>query len=416
MFYGWWVVAACFALIMWAAGTCFYGISVFFNPIREEFMWGAALTSVAFAIRGMESGVADFGVGFILDRFGPRRVAQTGLLIMGIGWIALSLVNSLWLFYTAVAVIALGFSGCGGVVVMSTVSHWFVKKRGRAMGMTMAGAGAGGLLVPVMAFSIDVGGWRTTAILLGVISWALAIPLSMLLKHKPEQYGYLPDGASQPQALKQSTLMAQGNIEEPTRREFGLMEAMKTRAFWLVALAYASIMVGLNGLVPHFIPFLTSEDVGFSTQKAALLLTLMTISSISGRLGLGWLGDQVPKRYLLIAIFTIQTTAVIILAFSDGHLWQVLLFVLMFGPCHGGSVAMWPAINGDYFGRHALASIIGTNLGLASITGIISPIFTGALFDATGSYHLAITGLGLVMALSIPMIFLARPPSRANLA
>ena len=77
---------------------------------------------------------------------------------------------------------------------------------------------------------------------------------------------------------------------------------------------------------------------------------------------------------------------------------------------------MWPAINGDYFGRHALASIIGTNLGLASITGIISPIFTGALFDATGSYHLAITGLGLVMALSIPMIFLARPPSRANLA
>jgi MFS family permease len=410
LFYGWWIVAACFLVTMWGAGTFYYGFTAFFKPIKEEFQWGATVTSVAFALRGMESGIADLFVGFLTDRFGPRKVMQIGIIVLGSGFILLGFVNSLWSFYAAVSIIALGLTGCIALVSMTAVANWFVRKRSRALGLLMAGAGAGGLLVPLITWSINLSGWRATAIILGIATWALCLPLSLVVRHKPEQYGYLPDGDLPDNDPPGESIPQLGEARrDQAGYEYSAKEALKTSAFWRLALAYTIVFIGLNGIVPHLIPFLTSRDVGFSDGTAALMVTLMTVSSIAGRLGFGWLGDYIPKRYVLTIAFSLQAAAILIFAYSRS-LWQVLLFICLFGPSYGGSIPLRAAIQGDYFGRRAFGSIQGILMAITTIGGAVSPIFAGAIYDATGSYRTAFLVIGLIAAASIPMIFSARPP------
>ncbi len=406
VFYGWWIVVACFPLLMWGAGSFLFGFSAFFTPIRREFQWGAAVTSVAFALRGMETGISDPLVGFLLDRFGPRKVMLIGLVIFGAGLIGLGFVNSLWTFYAAVVVIAVGFSGCGSLVGMTAAGNWFVRRRSLVLGITMCGVGMGGVMVPLIAWSISLFGWRSTTVVLGLATWALGIPLSLVLRHKPEQYGYLPDG----DPPDRQTPEVKGHNIQPTRQEFGVREALRTPSFWLLTLAFAIAYIGLNGVQPLVIPFLVS--VGFSNETASLMVTVMTVSSIAGRLGFGWLGDRIPKRYVLTAIFVIHAGAILMLAaYRGGSLWWLLLSLCIFGPSFGGMMPLRVAIQADYFGRRSLGSLMGIIMGIATLAGMAAPVFAGAVFDATGSYQSAFILLGLIAALAVPMIFLARPPT-----
>lgn len=412
VFFGWWIVAACFVILMWGAGTFYYGFSAFFTPIRREFQWSAAMTSVAFALRGMETGVAELFVGFLVDRIGPRKVMVVGLAILGAGFIGLGFINSLWTFYAAVTVIAVGFSGCVGLVGMTSVGNWFVRRRSLAFGITMAGAGMGGVIVPLIVWSIGLYGWRTTTVILGLVTWALGIPLALVVRHKPEPYGYLPDGdppGNQTPEVEGHAIQSVGG--QQIGREFSVREALRTPSFWFVALSFATVFVGLNGVVPHLLPFFTSKDVGLSDETASLIVTLMTLSSITGRLGFGWLGDRIPKRYILAAIFAAQAVAILMFARSGGGVWWVVLVVLIFGPSYGGSLPLRAAIQADYFGRRSLGSLMGIIMGISTLAGMATPVFAGAVFDATGSYKGAFLVLGLIAMLSVPMILLARPPS-----
>ena len=403
IFYGWWIVAACFVIFMLAAGTFFYGFTAFFKPVKDEFQWGAAVTSVAFALRSAESGLTDVFVGFLVDRFGPRRIMLAGVTITGAGFIIFSFINSLWSFYVAWAVIAIGVSGCMGPPGVTAVANWFVRKRGRALGLMMAGSGAGGLLVPLISWSIHLSTWRTTALIIGFATWAVGIPLAMVVRHRPEQYGCLPDGDPPGQAVlevatQQGTQMGY---------ELSVKEALRTRAFWLIALAYATALTGLMAVTPHLMPYL--KDVGLSEGTASFMVTLMTVSSIAGRLGFGWLGDRLPKRYVIAICFSLQAAAVLFFAYC-GSLWQALLFVFIFGPAYGGSIPLRAAIQGDYFGRKAYGALAGIVMAVGTI-GACSPVIAGAIKDATESYQLAWLVLGLVAAVSIPLILLARPPA-----
>ncbi|MEE8174900.1 MAG: MFS transporter [Dehalococcoidia bacterium] len=390
---------------MWGAGAFFYGFTAFFNPIKDEFGWGATVTSVAFALRSMESGLADIFVGFLVDRFGPRRLMLIGILIMGAGFIALGFIGSLWSFYAAVAGIAIGLSCCVGPVGVAAVANWFVRKRGRALGFLVAGAGVGGLLVPLIRWSIDLSDWRFTAILLGLATWALGIPLTMVLRHKPEQYGYLPDGDRPGEVVPETAAQRRGQ----GGYEFSVKEALRTRSFWFLAMAYATAFTALMAVTPHIMPYLTSDDVGLSDGTAAFMVTLMTVSSIAGRLGFGWLGDYFPKRYIIAGCFFVQALAVLFFAYS-GSLWQVLLFVFVFGPAYGGSIPLRAAVQGDYFGRKSFGSIFGIMAAIGTLLGMMSPILAGAMFDVTGSYRIAWVILGLVAVAAVPLILLARPP------
>jgi sugar phosphate permease len=405
-FYGWWIVAACFIVYMWGAGTFFYGFTAFFDHIRNDFQWGATVTSVAFALRSAESGLADILIGFLVDRFGPRLLMTVGIISMGAGFVCLGFIDSLWSFYASVALIAIGLSSTLGPVGVTAVVNWFVRKRGRAVGILMAGAGAGGIMVPLISWSINTVDWRTTAIIMGVATWVLLIPLTRVVRHKPEQYGYLPDG-DQP-GEEAPEIAAQQS--EGTGHEFSVKEALRTRAFWFLSVAYATALAALMAVTLHIIPYLTSDDIGLSEGTAALMVTLMTVSSIAGRLGFGWLGDYFPKRYVIAVCFSIQAAAVLFFAYC-GSLWMAILFVCIFGPAYGGSIPLRAVIQADYFGRKAFGAIFGIVMAIGTLLGMASPVFAGAMVDATGSYRIAWMVLALVVAVSVPLILLARPPA-----
>jgi len=198
VFYGWWIVAACFAVALYVGGAVVYGFTAVFEPIASEFGWSYTQISLAASLRGLEMGLMAPLVGLLVDRWGPRRLTFAGAGLVGIGLMLLSQVNSLPMFYGTFGLVAIGTSACTSTVLMAAVANWFRRRVGIATGITASGFGASGLLVPVVTHLIDACGWRTAMVILGLEMLVVGLPLSLVLRHQPESYGYLPDGDESP--------------------------------------------------------------------------------------------------------------------------------------------------------------------------------------------------------------------------
>jgi len=405
IFYGWWIVVASAILNFSAGGTFFYGFTVFFNPIRQTFRWTAAITSVAFVLQRLEMGVLGPLAGFLVDRVGPRKLMLSGWGLVGLGFLLMSRINSLWEFYGSFLLIAMGFS-FGSLVVMNTViAHWFTKKRSRAMTLIYVGFGASGTLVPLLALSISQFGWRETLTFVGIGIWVIGLPLSLVMRHKPSQYGYLPDGETttvinEPTAEQDSGASATG---------FTAKAALRTRTFWLLAFVFFFQHIGTSAVMVHIVPYL--ESVKVPTAISATAVMGMTLSSLIGRLGFGFLGDFHNKRYLIAIAFTLQTVGLFIFSLIDvDRVWLIVPFLLIYGTGYGGPTPLRPALQADYFGIRSFGTIMGLMASISMIGGLVSPVFAGWVFDVTGSYRLAWWVIALITVPAIPLILLAKPP------
>ena len=168
IFYGWWIVAANAAITFYVAGTFFYGFGAFINPLKNAFGWSTAQIALAFSIRSAEAGPIAPLAGYVVDRFGARAVTIFGALVTGLGFLLLSYINSLAAFYIAYMVIALGTSFLLTITPMTNITNWFIKKRGRALGLFAVGAGLGGIIVPLITWLIGFYGWRNTLIFIAI--------------------------------------------------------------------------------------------------------------------------------------------------------------------------------------------------------------------------------------------------------
>lgn len=402
VFYGWWIVLAC-ALINLCVGGFFYGFTLFLEPITEHLRTTYAAASIAFSLRSIETGFAAPVAGFLSDRLGPRRLLFAGALVGGLGFIFLSTVDSLGMFYFAFIVLSLGMSACSPVVMMTAVANWFNKKVGLAMGLMMVGVGASGLLLPVISWLVDSYHWDTTVVIMGVGLMAVALPLSLVVRHKPEPYGYLPDGEEAPRT--------EGTSPQPIAEvEFGPMEALKSRAFWTISLVLSVQFMVVSAVVLHVKHFYTTIDI--PALWMGWLTGAIPILSIAGRLGLGRLGDIIDKRYVLALCFGLQALGMVFLTLA-GNVWGVLLFLLFFSPGFGGSIPLRAALQREYFGRSAFGTIQGLMMGVMVAGGIIGPWLAGRVFDTSGSYHPIWLAFAIVSALVIPFVFLIQRPRRA---
>ena len=416
IFYGWWIVAAAVVLNFFVGGTFVYGFTVFFNPIRNTFGWGAAVTSVAFTLQRLESGFLEAAAGFLVDRVGPRKLMLGGWSTVGLGFFMMSRVNSLWAFYGSFLLIAVGMSFAAFIVIFATVTNWFERKRSRAMTLVVTGFGASGMLVPLVSYAVGELGWRETLVIVAIGAWVIGIPLASMMRHKPEQYGYLPDGASRTDRgkLADSTnatatpdKMA-GDSDFPTAGHT-LREAMRTRAFWLLAAAFFFQFIGASAVMVHLVSYL--ESVHVSSTLAATVVTGVTISSLIGRLGFGLLGDFANKRYLITVGIALQTIGVFILAFISGdRMWLIIPYLLTYAPGFGATVPLRLALLADYFGPRNYGTIIGFMTLISMAGGLASPIIAGWIFDATGSYQLAWQLFALITVPALPLMLLAKPP------
>jgi len=394
VFYGWWVVFACFLIAFYVGGTIIYGFTAFFEPIAKETGWSYTQISIAASLRGLEVGILAPVAGFLVDRFGPRKLIFCGTLTMGFGLIFLSQANSLTMFYGAFILLALGLSACFSTVLMAAVANWFKRNIGRALGIMSCGFGAGGILIPVIVRLINLYQWRTTLIIFGLGMWLLGIPLSFIIRHKPEQYGYLPDG---------ETSTEQVLTPESQDKEIGFKEALKSRNFWHLSIAETIRIITVTAVITHVMPYLSSLDI--SRLRAALVATSIPLLSIIGRLGFGWLGDIFDKRYVMAGAYSLTGAGILVFSYVQTT-WLIFPFLIFF-PLSFGAMGLRGAVVREYFGIASFGKLLGIMAGVAAVGGVMGPFLAGLTYDTFESYHpiwLAFAGISIVPVILILMI------------
>ena len=399
IFYGWWVVVAMFPISLYVSGIVFYGFTAFFEPLVKEFGWSYTEVSFAASLRGLEAGIFAPFVGFLVDRLGSRKLILGGIILTGLGLILLSLTRSLLMFYGAFFLLALGAGGCMSLVTMTAVANWFDKNVGKAFGVMSSAFGASGLIVPFIVWLIDAFYWRTALIILGGGLLIFGIPLSFVIRNKPEQYGYLADGVlDDPVSYREI---------QAKKVEFSLRGALKNRSFIYIILIEAIRFMAVSAVVLHIMPYLS--HAGISRPTAGLVAASVPLSSIAGRFGFGWVADVFDKKYVLAMTYLFMGIGLVAFCYVQVK-WAVFLFLLLFPLGYGGGVVVRGVILRDYFGAGSFGTMLGIVMGSASIGGVIGPTLTGWVFDTLRNYQFAWLALTGLIALAIVMILSIKKP------
>jgi sugar phosphate permease len=420
IFYGWWIVGACFLLALYIGGVVFFGFTAIFEPIASEFGWSYAQISFAASLRGLETGLLSPFVGILVDRWGPRRLIFGGIVTTGLGLIILSRTTSLGMFYGAFALLAIGVSAGTTVVMMTAVANWFRKKVGIAAGITASGFGFGGLLIPVMVRLIDVYEWRTAMLVLALGLFVIGIPLSLIIRHKPERYGYLPDGEKSKPMRQDKDFVPPPASEEA----ISVRQALKSRTFWHITLAMTFHVTVVMAVLTHVMPYLS--EIGISRSTSGFIAAAIPMVSVAGRLTCGWFGDRLDKRWLAAGNLSMVTLGLLCFEYASAvGAWLLVPFLIIFGVGYGGNVPMRVSLQREYFGyggnvpmrvslqreyfgRGNFGTIHGFMLGIVAAGSISGPPLAGWIFDHWGSYQgtwllfVAIAILGAVMVVTTP--------------
>jgi MFS family permease len=244
-------------------------------------------------------------------------------------------------------------------------------------------------------------------VIFGFGAWGLLLPLSLLFRHKPEQYGYLPDGDLH-RKLRSSEAQpsAQGN-----EVDIGVKQVLKSSTFWHIAMGFMCHILVMNAVVTHVMPYLSS--IGFTRSFSSLVAIAVPLTSIVGRLSFGWLGDRFDKKRVTSLGFVLASLGLLSFGYvATAGTWILVPSLVLVGLGWGGPVPMMPALLREYFGRVRLATVLGLVMGVAALGSMIGPPLAGLAFDRLGSYQVAWFGFaGLVVA---GMISLVTTPSVGN--
>ena len=408
IFYGWWIVSGGFSLQMIVGSLMIHSFTAYFPILQTQFGWSRSLLSGAFALSRAESGILGPLQGWLIDRFGPRIMVRVGMMLFGAGFIMFSLTDSVLDYYLTFALMALGSSVAGFLTVATTVVNWFERRRGVAMGIAMSGFGIGGLLVPAVAWSLTMFGWRETAFFSGVLIMIVGFPIAQIMRQRPEQYGYLPDGATAPVAGSEESQGRSAATGGDEVDGFTAREAMSTPAFWLLGLGHSMALLTVGAVSLHLIPHIM-ESVGVTITAAAGAVSVMTVFNILGQLGGGFLGDRFSKRMLAALAMLMHSAALLILAYATTML-PVYAFAVLHGTAWGLRGPMMTTIRADYFGRASFATIMGFSSLLVMVGMTGGPLFAGFMADIFDGYRIPFIVIAAITGLGSLFFAVARPP------
>jgi len=407
IFYGWWIVSASFLTALYIGGAVFYGFTAFFEPIANEMGWSYMQISLAASLRGLEMGLLSPIVGILADRWGPRKLIFGGVLITVASLFLLSSTSSLIMFYGAFVLLAIGVSACTVTVLLTALANWFRRKMGLATGIAVCGYGFSGLLIPVIVRLIAVYDWRVTLNILALGMLVTILPLSLLFRHRPEQYGYFPDGQ------KESTAAPSNNSgpSQVIEVELRLKQAFKSVTFWRLAVSRMYHTTAMMAIITHVMPYLGS--IGISRSTSSLVATAIPLMSIFGRLSFGWLGDRFNRRLVATTSFIMIGSGLFFFAYaSTMSMWLLIPFLVLLGIGYGGTNSAMPSLGREYFGRINFGSIYGLMEGIGTIGAIIGPALAGWAYDNWGSYQVIWLLLGGLAVIPVILVFTATPVNK----
>jgi MFS family permease len=376
LFYGWFVVAAAFAVMCVGFGSA-YTFSAFVESLQREFAASRGSVSLVFSLAGFLYFALGIVSGPLADRLGSRRLSATGMVLVGIGLCAAGLARTLPQVYVAYGLgIGLGV-GFSYVPALGAVQRWFVKRRGFASGLAVSGIGVGTLVMPPLAsWFIHTLGWRHAYLALGALAVVVGGGMALLIEDDPRDRGLAPDGeALQPAA----------RAESPSG--FSVREAIRSRRF--MALYAACLFCSFGLFVPfvHLIPF--AVDHGVAQSSAVLLIGAVGVGSTAGRFALGGLADRLGREPALLLMFAGMALCLLFWIVATAF-WGMIAFALAYGVVYGGFVAVLPALAMDYFGGRNVSGILGVLYTSIAFGTLIGPSAAGYAFDLSHSYTVPI--------------------------
>ena len=385
IFYGWYIVAAAGGIQMLAGLLWVQSYGAYVVLLQEDFGWSKALVAGAFALTRIESGVLGPLQGWLVDKFGPRAILCIGILIFGIGFILFSQIDNLITFYLTFALIAVGSSLGGFPTVMVSLVNWFSRHRAKAVAMSLIGSSLGGLSVPVIVFALEVLGWRTTAMISGLVVILVGLPLVQVVRHRPRDFGEYPDGITDEET-------ADGKSENIfTGQDFTARQAMRTQAFWLLSIGHACALLTVSALIVHLVPHLT-EHMDYSLSQAGLVVALMTAFQMVGQIGGGYIGDRFNKRLICVGCMIAHAFGLMMVAFANSLL-MVVAFTMLHGLAWGMRGPLMITLRADYFGPSSFGTIMGFSSLIVMFGMSLGPIFAGLMADIYGDYQIGFTVL-----------------------
>jgi sugar phosphate permease len=409
VFYGWWIVGAGFVLELLIGALMFHAYGAYVVLLREEFGWSKTMLSAAFAMARAESGVLGPVQGWLTDRFGPRVLIRAGTVIFGLGFMLFSQINGPVAFFITFFMIALGSSLGGFLPIGVAIVTWFRRHRALALSLSASGMAIGGLLTPLVALSLRGMGWRWTAFASGALVLVVGLPLAQLVRHRPEPYGWLPDGDQPRPATADPTTPLP---EARTERNYTARQALATRAFWCLSIGHGASLLVVSAVLVHMVVHVT-ERLGYSLHQASSVVALLTVTQAVSQIGGGWLGDRYSKRRIAAICMLGHAVAMVMLALATAF-WMVLIFAVLHGVAWGLRGPLMSAMRADYFGSRSFGTITGVSSMFVMIGMMAGPLVAGILADRTGSYVPGFSLLAAMAALGSIFFALARRPRAAH--
>jgi MFS family permease len=391
-----------------SSGPTFQASSVLFRAIEDEFGWSrAAITGVASFGRfgGALLGPAE---GWLTDKFGSAKMVLLGFTIGGAGLILFSRVENIPMYYVSFFTLAIGFSIGGFTPSMAAVNAWMPHRRSSAMSLVIAGSSAGGFLVPAIVWGIQEHGWRSTVLVIGIVTVAVGPLVARVLAKR------LPDPASLNRLVRRSNR----NRLRPGQaaglgHDFTAKEALRTRAFWMIATTHTLTNVSVGTLSAHLFFQLTDPNgVNLSDAAAGTIVTMQVFVAFSFQLMGGFIGDRVEKRFAVSLLVLVQAAGLAMLAVASVY-WMAVLFALLWGIGFGGRTPMLHAMRGDYFGRKHFGTILGMSAFPMAMGMTVAPVIVGAAHDRQGTYETVLyvlAGAAILASLTVLLATRPKPP------
>ena len=406
VFYGWIIVAAGCVILSLGAGS-HYTFGVFLTELCDDLGWTRTTVSGAFSLYMVVHALTYSVAGRLNDRYGPRLMVVISIVAITVGFSLMSIINAPWQLYVFYGIFAGAGLSFSYVPIASTIPRWFTAKRGFALGITLAGAEIGTLVIPPLAqYLISHFGWRTSYLIIAGLIFVIALPISHLLRLNPSEKGLYPDGMK-------GTTESKGNSNPISNTaDFTFKQAIKTKTFWFLFAMYTALYFAIKMVMIHLKAYAT--DVGITPMLAATLIGLVGGGSIVGTIAIGSISDKIGRKacffigYLLMAVMMLW----LLKASQAG---QFYLFSVVFGFGYGGSFILFPAAIGDWFGTKFHGSTFGL-LSLAALGGAIGPLLAGYIFDTRGNYELAIIvgAVALFIAMGLSLVIKAPETSKLN--
>ena len=386
-FYGWVIVGTAILGMTLIYGTR-HSFSVFFPPILDEFGWSRGSTAIMLSLNLLVYGLVAPLAGTLGDRWKPRRVMVTGVVIVGLATAGCAFANELWQFYLLFGIMMpLGTAFCGWPLLAPALANWFSKRRGLAMAMGQVGGGVSFTYGMFIEYAILQLSWRSAYFVVAGMLMAIIIPLYLFFFHyRPEGKGLRPYGSGEPTVtLRQTARTDEGNL--PSRRDWTLGRAMRTYQLWLLVISQSLYWgIGTYVVLAHQVKF--AEDMGYSSTFAASIYAIFGVFMVIGQLSAAmsdWIGRE--KTVTLATVLSVGAVLALLSVEDAGQPWLLYVYAVGFGLGAGlytpmGFVGAADIFHGRHFG--AISGLILTGMGVG---GALGPWLGGYIYDVTGSYN-----------------------------